>query len=250
MMLSDLRERVRQRLLDFAWRQWAQAGVAANIAGFDRWAIDPEALILFTITVARRDPRLFDDVLDWAAVNRQLLSLQRLRNLGKRFPVDPELAGAVIAWTEDQTVSAARETAAEQGRGLEMRPVFDRDVISFIGEPDPVFAKFGYVRPVVVRSRKSRDPDPKILANFAFLLRHLFGAGSRSEIMRVLLTCTNGPLDAARISDESAFAKRNVNDTLSSLVSSRAVKARRSTNERVFIAYRDKWAELLEIGPS
>jgi hypothetical protein len=37
---------------------------------------------------------------------------------------------------------------------------------------------------------------------------------------------------------------------LSSLVSSRAVKARRSRNERVFIAYRNKWAELLEIGPA
>ena len=87
-MLSDIRERVRQGLLDFAWRQWAQAGVAANIAAFDRWAIDPEALILFTITVVRKDSRLFDEVLDWMAVNRQLLSLQRLRNLSKRFPVD------------------------------------------------------------------------------------------------------------------------------------------------------------------
>lgn len=249
-MLSDLRERTRQGLLDFAWRQWAQAGVAANIAGFDRWAIDPEALILFTITVARRDPRLFDEVLDWMAANRQLLTLQRLRNLSKRFPVDPELAGAVMAWTENQAVSASRDAAVYQRRRHGTQSVFDRDVVSFIGEPDPVFARYGYVRPRVVRSRKSRDPDPKILANFAFLLRYLFGPGSRSEVMRVLLTCASGPLDTARISDESGFAKRNINDTLSGLVSSRVVKARRSTNERVFIAYRDKWAELLEIGPS
>jgi hypothetical protein len=250
MLLSDLRDRSRQRLLDFTWRQWAQAGVAANITGFDRWAIDPEALILFTITVARRDPRLFDEVLDWMAVNRQLLSFQRLRNLSKRFPAGPELAGAVMAWTEDQGVSAVRGPASDQARETEMRPVFGRDIVSFIGEPDRVFTRFGYVRPAVVRSRKSRDPDPKILANFAFLLRYLFGAGSRSEVMRVLLTFTYGSLDAARISDESGFAKRNVNETLSGLVSSRVVKARRSMNERVFMAYRDKWAELLEIGPS
>lgn len=80
MMLSELRERARQAFLDFAWRQWAQAGVAGNIAFFDRWSTDPEALILFTIAVARRDPRLFDEVLDWMAANRHLLSLQRLRN--------------------------------------------------------------------------------------------------------------------------------------------------------------------------
>lgn len=68
--------------------------------------------------------------------------------------------------------------------------------------------------------------------------------------MRILLTFADGPLDAARISDESGFAKRNVNDTLSGLISSRTVKARRSRNERVFIAYRNKWAELLEVGRS
>ena len=68
--------------------------------------------------------------------------------------------------------------------------------------------------------------------------------------MRVLLTFPDGPLDAARISDESGFAKRNVSDTLSGLVSSRTAKARRSGNERLFTAYRSKWAELLGVGPS
>jgi len=98
MLLSELRERVRQGFLEFAWRQWAQIGVSANIAGFDRWAIDPEALILFTIGVARRDPRLFDEMLDWLAENRRLLTMQRLRNLSARLPVDTHLVGAVIAW--------------------------------------------------------------------------------------------------------------------------------------------------------
>lgn len=250
MMLSELRERVGQEFLDFAWRQWAQAGVAANIAFFDRWATDPEALILFTISVARRDPRLFDEVLDWMVLNRQLLSLQRLRNLSRRFPIDPQLVGAVITWAEDPKLSALREPRVAEGRQLQMRPVFSQDVLSFIGEPDPAFAEYGYLRPRFNRSQKSRDPDPKIAANFAFLLRHLFGPGSRSEVIRILLTFTDGPLDVARISDESGFAKRNVNDTLSSLAASRTVKARRVRNERVFIAYRDKWASLLGVGPS
>ncbi len=162
-MLSELRERTREGFLDFAWRQWAQAGVAANIAGFDRWAIDPEALILFTIAVARRDPRLFDEVLDWMAANRQLLSMQRLRNLSKRFPVDRELVGAVTTWADDPRLSAVREPGPARDQRAEMRPVFSRDVLSFIGEPDPVFAEYGYVRPrghpkpEVTRSR-SEDP--------------------------------------------------------------------------------------------
>ncbi len=246
-MLSDLRERAWRVLLDFAWRQWAQAGVSANIAGLDRWAIDPEALILFTITVARRDPRLFDETLDWLAANRNLLSMQRLRNLNKRFPIDSRLVGAVSAWVGDAIPS---HSPKEHGFRSEQVPVFSRDIISFIGEPDPVFAEYGYIRPRVVRSGKSGEPDVKMPANFAFQLRHLFGPGSRSEVVRILLTFTEGPLDAARISDEAGFAKRNVSDTLAALVASRVAKARWSGNERHFIAYRDKWAALLEVGAS
>jgi hypothetical protein len=208
-MLSDLRERAWQRLLDFTWRQWAQAGVSANIEGLDRWAIDPEALILFTIAVARRDPRLFDETLDWLATNRHLLSMQRLRNLSRRFPLDARLVEAVIAWAGNPIPSHAPN---DQNPPSEQVPVFSRDVISFIREPDPDFAEHGYIRPRVVRSGKSGEPDVKMPANFAFQLRNLFGPGSRSEVVRILLTFTDGPLDAARISDEAGFAKRNINE--------------------------------------
>ena len=129
-------------------------------------------------------------------------------------------------------------------------PVFSPDVLSFVGEPDPTFAEYGYSRPRAPRSGKSRAPDIGIPANFTFQLRYLFGPGSRSEVMRVLLTLHDGSLDAARISDESGFAKRNVSDTLVGLVASRVVKARWSGNERHFSAVRDKWAPLLEVGTS
>jgi hypothetical protein len=247
MTLSELRERVWRELLDFTWRQWAQAGVSASTSGLDRWAIDPEALTLFTIGIARRDPRLFDEVLDWLVTNRQLLSLQRLKNLGRRFPLDVKLVEAVTAWTG---YSSALPEAVAQRNQAEEEPVFAPDILSFIGEPDPIFAKYGYIRPRVVPSGKSREPDVRIPANFSFQLRRLFGPGSRAEVMKVLLTLEEGYLDAARIADEAGFAKRNINDTLSDLVAARVVKARWSKHERHFIAYRDKWATLLEVGPS
>jgi hypothetical protein len=78
--ISEIRDRVSQGLLDFTWRQWAQIGVSATVSGADRWAVDPEALILFTIGIGRRDPRLFDEMLDWVAFNHELLSTQRMRN--------------------------------------------------------------------------------------------------------------------------------------------------------------------------
>jgi hypothetical protein len=251
MCLSDLRDRTRQDLLEFAWRQWAQMGISAHFASPDHWAIDPEALILFTVEVARHDPRLFDEVLDWMTHNRGLLSLQRLRNLSSRFPVDPGLVGAVVASSAGPSLASywVREQQGA-GPGTGLAPVFDQNVLSFIGEPDTVFEAYGYSRPRAGHSGKSNEPDVHTPVNFAFQLRLLFGPGSRSEVMRILLTFDEGSLDAARIADEAGFSKRNVSDSLAALVSSRAIRASWSGNERTYLAYREKWAELLEIGPS
>ena len=250
MSILDLREKTWQQFLDFAWRQWAQVGVSASTTNTDSWVIDPEALILFTIEIARRDPRLFDEVLDWLAHNRRLLTMQRLWNLGARFPIDARLVGAAIAWAGESVPARWPKRLQSENRPTGNVLVFDSSILGFIAEPDPTFAAYGYSRPQVVRSGKSREPDVKLPANFAFQLRHLFGPGSRSEVMRILLTFRDGPLDAARISAEAAFAKRNISDTLAGLVASRVIKARWSRNERQYIAYRDKWARLLEVGPT
>lgn len=254
MQISDLRAVVNQGLLDFAWRQWSQMGVSASLMGDDSWAADPEALILFTLGIARGDPRLFDEVLDWVALNHKVLSMQRLRNLAARFPVDADLVTAAVTWARepahsDLLVSQERvekvQAETDEAEEKEKQPVFRPDVLGFVAKADPVFAEHGFIRPVVVRSGKSREPDPGRPVNFAFRLRHLFGPGSRSEVMRTLLTYRDGPLDAARIADEAAFAKRNASEALASVAASGAISAAWSGNERLFRARREPWATLL-----
>jgi hypothetical protein len=244
MLISEIRDEVSQGLLGFAWRQWAQVGVSATVEGADRWAVDPEALILFTIGIARRDPRLFDEMLDWTAFNHELLSAQRLRNLAGKFPLPPGLVAAVTAWTRQTApvkLPGSDQTVPVQDREL----VFNTDVLAFISKQDPVFAQHGFIRPPAVRTGKSHEPDLALPANLSFRLRHLFGPGGRSEAMRVLLTWPDGPLDAARIADEAGFAKRNINDVLTSLTASGVIKAAWAGNERRFTAYRERWAQLL-----
>jgi hypothetical protein len=246
MLISEIRDEVSQGLLGFAWRQWAQVGVSATVEGADRWAVDPEALILFTIGIARRDPRLFDEMLDWMAFNHELLSAQRLRNLARKFPLPPGLIAAVTEWTR-QTVPVdlpvSDQAVPAQGREL----VFSTDVLAFISKQDPIFAQHGFIRPYAVRTGKSHEPDLALPVNLSFRLRHLFGPGGRSEAMRVLLTWPVGPLDAARIADEAGFAKRNVSDVLTSLTASGVIKAVWAGNERHFTAYRERWVLLLDL---
>jgi hypothetical protein len=192
-----------------------------------------------------------DELLDWMTLNGRLLSLQRLRNLLPRFAVDRALAEAVVAWVAESAPSLRWRKIEPHSLSIgEAQPVFGSDVVSFMAQVDPTFERYGYMRPTAARSDKSREPDLNALVSFGFQLRLLFGPGSRSEVVRVLLTDADGPLDAARIAEDAGYAKRNVSDTLSSLVESRVVKGRWSKNERVFSAYRDKWATLLERGPT
>jgi hypothetical protein len=242
MLISEARERAGRELLGFAWRQWGQVGVSASVIGEDRWAVDPEALVLFTIGLGKWDPRLFDEMLDWLALNHGLLSMQRLRNLTRRFPVATGLVAAVIAWTREPVPA---QLLKGQPAPAKKQPVFSPDVLGFVVVADPTFEEYGYLRPRVTRSGKSREPDATAPAGLAFQLRHLFGPGSRSEVMRVLLTWEQGPLDAARIADEAGFAKRNASDALTALAASGVINAAWSGNERLFSADRDQWAALL-----
>lgn len=250
MPISEIENKVSQGLLDFAWRQWSQIGISTTVRGADRWAVDAEALILLTIGIARRDPRLFDEMLDWMAFNHELLSTQRLRNLAGRFVLPSGLVAAVIAWTRQG--APTHLDVGEQAVAVRDRvPVFSPDVLAFVPQPDPVFAQYGFVRPPAARTGKSHQPNPALPINLSFRLRHLFGPGGRSETMRVLLTYPSGPLDAARIADEAGFAKRNISDVLTSLTASGVIKAAWAGNERHFTAYRERWALLLSLaGPA
>src|SRR5450755_2949369 len=101
MEISALRQRLRSSLLEFAWDEWAQMGVLAAAPRPRRWAQDPEALLLLTLEVARDDPRLFDEVLDWLVRNEPLISARRLRSLCEG-PEDRRLSGAAMEWAMRQ----------------------------------------------------------------------------------------------------------------------------------------------------
>ena len=244
-----LRDQTRRRLLEFAWREWTQMGLSGRRPPSDSRAMDPEALLLFTIEVSRADPRLFDETLDWAATNGALLSLTRLRHLKLGHTGDVNLVDATLAWISQANPGLHWRMQAPQSPPTPI-DVFDPGIAAFSPETDPVFSAYGFRRPPVQRSRKSEPPDCRLPINFAFQLRSLFGVGTRSEAMRILLTCDEQPLNAADIAEETAFTKRNVSEALLAFVKAGVVKARWAGNERLFTIYRTKWAQVLEHGPT
>jgi hypothetical protein len=243
MRISDLRREVRARLLAFTWDQWTQMGVFGTARRADRWAADPEALLLFTLEVARDDPRLFDEVLDWLAVNERLVSVQRLRNLC-RDDTDRTLAAAALAWaaqSREQTRIDPRRSEAEAPAAVQLF----RGVKVDARRADKTFRAYGWLKPPTKRSRKSKPPDLLAPINIAFRLRQILGIGARAEVARFLLTVQAPSVNAQVVAEAAVYAKRNVHEALSAFHLASVIDAVTVGNERRYRIDRSRWGALL-----
>jgi hypothetical protein len=243
MTAAELRDEVVAALLALAWDQWSQLGVSATPpAHREERAADPEALLLFTLEVARNDPRLFDEVLDWLALNEQLVSVHRLRNLSAD-PTDRPLVNAALDWSAR---SRRRQRPALEQTGLPTRldPLFP-----FIPTPtdnlDEAFARHGLARNHVEPSRKSGTPRLHDPISFAFRLRRLLGVGVRAEVIRALLTIRARRLSGRVITASAAFAQRNVREGLTQLTEAGVVDVVEISDDRYYSVRHTDWAALL-----
>jgi hypothetical protein len=245
MRISELREQLHDRLASFVWSQWAQLGVQVPALRHDRWAADPEALVLLSLEVGREDPRLIDEVLDWLAVNDRLISVQRLRNLGADEE-DRALIEGTIGWLAGQR-RRARLTPKGTAEAPLRREFFYRRPAFLIAEPDPAFLAQGLLKPPVEARLHSRPPDFEAPIAFAFRLRALLGFGARAEAMRAILTVDAPWMSVQAIAASTAFTKRNVQEALGQLRAAGAVQSSTLGNERRFQAPRQRWAAFLEL---
>lgn len=238
-------EQLSRRLVEFCWDEWAQMGVLADARRVSRWAADPEALIVFTLEVARTDPRLFDEVLDWTLLNEGLLSVRRLRAMCTG-PTDRALVDAAIRWLARQRPRARLKTPpATAGDHDILAPLFH------IGGPvmdaDPSFAAAGLLRPALTPSRKSRTPDLTAPINLGLRLRAILGVGIRAEVIRVMLGSGAPWMTTQALGQTSGYAKRNVHDALAGLADARALDVFTVSGEQRYAINKAIWGALLQL---
>jgi hypothetical protein len=243
---SALSNRLSDRLVSFAWDEWAQMGLLATPHRRSPWAQDPEALIVFTLDVARAEPRLFDELLDWMLVNEALLSVRRLRSMCID-ETDRSLVAAVLAWLSHQRPRARLRNGGKGAARSTLHPLFRSEI--HVSEPDQQFASAGWLRPAVSPSHKSQPPDPKAPINMAFRLREILGVGVRAEVVRILLTTEAPSVNAQTLARSTGYAKRNVHDALTGLSAAGVVSAFTVGGEQRYTADLPGWAALLGNGP-
>jgi hypothetical protein len=242
MQLETFRDAVGAELTAFAWEQWSQLGVFAPSHRSDRVAADPEALLVFTLEIGRRDPRLLDEVLDWLLTNERLISVQRLRNLATDSD-DRQLVEGAIGWVARWQPKGRFAPRITEAGNDEPAPLF-RTLSREVRTPDPAYLAAGLLKPDTEPSRKSQAPDTTRPINFAFRLRLLFGVSSRAEVIRYLITNPAPDPSAQMIADAAGFAKRNINETLTALTATNLVTAFELGNEHRYSLNRVVWGQL------
>jgi hypothetical protein len=240
-------ENLNERLLDFAWDEWAQMGISGTPHRTSRWAQDPEALVVFTLQVARADPRLFDELLDWMLLNEALLSVRRLRAVCID-DADRALVAAAIGWLARRRPRARLRTAEREIAPDVLEPLFAG--AGAARELDPDFAAAGLLRPVVEPSGKSRPPDLEAAINLDFRLRGLLGVGIRAEVVRILLCVNSRWMTAGALARTAAYAKRNVHDALTGLAAARAISMVTVSGEQRYAIDKHAWGALLGLSPA
>jgi hypothetical protein len=186
-----IREQALRTGVDVARAQWgALAAIAVPAGPRARAMVDPEALVLLSLAVRGREPRLDGLLLGWTRAASGLLSVQRMHTLAEAFP------------------PAVREALAEFAR--EAADAGDRRWRSHAAEPAPAGKKGR--RPPLVTPRLADAPSLQLR------LRAAFGVGTKSDLLAFLLALRGAEATVAAIAEATAYSTRALRTAAEELV--------------------------------
>ncbi len=251
---KDFRDLFLENILNFLWRQWSALGVLGEAETRDTWVIDPEPMLLFTLEMGRYEPRLFDEVMDWLVVNGQWIDMQRLRGIirGRDF-ITKNLIGAVAAYLVKESNERKWRNLANfcksrmTGKTTPGEALFynkDGEPHPISNKADPSFQSYGFNRPQLAARRLTREVPITSQGTIRFLLRSLFGIGSRAECLVYLLTHDGG--HPAEVAQAIGLSVRGTQDALIELSRSGLVLTRTKGKRKIeYWLSHERWWEFL-----
>ena len=244
------RNDLNEGLVDFVWQQWCRLGVSGTSAGKSKWVIDPEPLLAFTSEVGRHDARLFDQVLDWLAVNGAWINTQRLSAVMKQDKTgSPPVVGAMAAWMCDQDKSMKWRGIARRNVGDARKPAEPLFRTTSAGrmpvfeQPNRHFESYGLLREEVGTRGIAKPANMNDAVNIMFKSRALFGIGIRADVMVYLLTTEGG--HARRIAELLGYNHMRVQEVLTGLADAGFISLRAAGRAKHYRIDRKRWAPVL-----
>ena len=257
MSQKDFRDLFLENILNFLWRQWSALGVLGEARTKDPWIYDPEPMLLFTLEMSRYESRLFDEVVDWLIVNDKWIDMQRLRGiLSEKDEINRNLVGAVAAFLTNQGNERKWRNLSQfclshaSNSSINPEPFFyEKNGKShpFTKTPDPSFLAYGFNRPQLRVRRMTRKVPITSHNTLRFLLRALFGVGSRAECLAYLLTHEGG--HPSEIAKAIGISIRGTQDTLIELSRSSLILTRVKGSRKIeYWLSQERWWEFLSRG--
>ena len=256
MSQKDFKRFFLDNILDFLWRQWSGLGVAGGARSEDKWVIDPEALLIFSLEFARYEPRLFDEILDWLCVNGSWIDMQRLRGISKKKGDNiHKLIGASSEFLTTQGQERKWKNLAGLYRhkgavNIEESLFIDKSGNPYpaADAPDPIFLDYGFNRGPYAPRKISKKINFTANPAIRFLLRSLFGIGSRSECILYLLTHEAG--HPSEVANAIGISVRGAQDALIELAESGLVLTRIKGKRKIeYWLSPKRWWEFLKNQP-
>lgn len=202
-----------------AWDQWRALGGSVTGVAEARSLIDPEALVLVSLALSSREPRLTDVLESWVERNAPLLSVQRLRNLRRDYPAAIEPAVTRFA-------ARARALARHpRWRALSDGP---EDTSSDVTDAPSL--------------RRAIDAPSLRPVNLLLRLRLGFSVGTKADVLGVCLSHSQ-PLTAKQLSDITRYTTVSVRSAVDDLERAGFVQATGQRPKSVEAAR--GWATLL-----
>ena len=235
--LKQFREKYLELLLRFLWREWTALGMAGQEQMPVRHVVDPEALLSFTCSLGRYDQRLFDEVLDWLAVNGRFLNVQRMRNIMRQEEFGGgHVLGTLADWLSQHESPMKWKLLAKSAlSGGEKESLFflpDGRPLPDSVDKDPIFLAHGLMRNPVLLRGYSRTFPADTMPCHLLKLRALFGVNARCDVLAYLTMNRSGhPREIAR---EMYYSQKAIHEVLADLASSGFVHSAKPGRERTF----------------
>jgi hypothetical protein len=235
--LTEFKAQVQRQLLDFLWRKWSTLGVAGQSLTEDSSVIDPEPLLLFSLSVCRYDARLFDEILDWLMVNGTFMNVQRLKSLEKQYDFQGKAQlSAVSELLGKKSSYALKWNLLSKSYALATpEPLFymkDGNPLPLLNDYSPEFKKHGLLRgPIKLRGYSK--PFPKQGTSSLLLrLRALLGVNARCELLCLLGSV--GEIHPSDIARQTGYYPRTTQNALVEMARSGVVDMRSSNREKMY----------------
>lgn len=216
-ILDEVGDIATSAAIDICWRQWHALGAPAEAVDSRRpeTIADPEALLLLSMAIYRRERRLMDLVAWFARAGARFVSVQRFMKIAASFPKSTQ-----------EGIPSFATLAVEAG--------------------DRRWKKLIRQQPQLPRRAPKGKDRPRLTEPAALMLRlrAAFGIGVKADLLTFLIGLGGRASTAHRVATAIGYSKPSIHEATTDMALARVL---RRTSERPAAYFVDPigWTELL-----